>query len=226
MRTNKKKKMTKSESLEMTKTLVLNFNELEKVANYEKKTSKKPAIMVAIIGLFAIISGFLYSPVNNMLNKKSSSHQFRISKEKKYKKVVCTKTTIPAENKSTAKNTIIFKFKEDNLISYENTYLEKPNSMNMTETPKNIINTYNYIKPFLDYNIPGYDLKQSYTTSETNDKLVTSLTVKLNVDLKEVDITKLTDKHKSSSYLNVAYAYGDNSVNVKQKIMSQGYTCD
>ena len=226
MGTNKKKKMTKSEELEMTKTLVLNFNELERIANYEKKTSKKPAIMIAVIGLFAIMSGFLYSPVNNMLNKKSSSHQFRVSKEKKYKKIVCTKTTIPAENKSTAKNTIIFKFKEDNLISYENTYLEKPNSMNIAETPKNIINTYNYIKAFLDYNIPGYDLKQSYTTSKTNSKLVTSLTVKLNVDLKEVDVTKLTDKHKSNGYLNVAYAYGDNSINIKQKLMTEGYTCD
>ncbi|MBE6157461.1 MAG: hypothetical protein E7160_01550 [Firmicutes bacterium] len=226
MRTNKKKKMTKSESLEMTKTLVLNFNELERVANYEKKTSKKPAIVVALIGLFAIMSGLFYPTVDNMLNKKDESHQFRVSKEKKYKKVVCTKTLVPKENKSTAKNTLIFKFEKDSLISYENSYVETPNSMNMTETPRNIITIYDYMKPLTALTIPGYELKQDYTVSDTNSKLVTKLDLNLNVDLEQFDSTKLTDKHKSNAYLNVTYTYGDNSINIKQKLMSAGYTCD
>ena len=225
MGANKKRKLTKSESLELTKTLVLNFNELEQIANYEKKTSKKPAITVAIIGLFAIMSGLLYSPVNNLLSKKNNTHQYRVSKEIKYKKVVCTKTSQSLEN-TTVKNTIIFKLKKDSLISYENDYVEKINSTSIPQTPQGILNIYNYMTPLVNLNIPGYELKQTYTTSETNPQLVTSLNLKLNVDLEKLDITKLTEAHIANGYLNVIYNKGENSTNIKQKLMTEGYTCD
>ena len=63
------KHKNKSKDLELTKTLVLNFNEVEDIAKFEKKTSKKPAIIIAIIGLFAIFTGVVYPSVYSMVKK-------------------------------------------------------------------------------------------------------------------------------------------------------------
>ena len=44
---------------ELTRTQVLNLSDFEQVTKYEKSTSKRPAIFLAILGLFCIISGIL-----------------------------------------------------------------------------------------------------------------------------------------------------------------------
>ena len=45
---------------ELTRTQVLNLQELERVANYERKTSKRPAALFAFAGFLAITMGLLY----------------------------------------------------------------------------------------------------------------------------------------------------------------------
>ena len=54
---------------ELTKTQVLNLTTLENVAKYEKKVSKKPALILAVIGMLCIFSGFTYMGIENAMNK-------------------------------------------------------------------------------------------------------------------------------------------------------------
>ena len=62
---------SKEELEELTRTQVLNLQELEKAAKYEKRTSKKPAAVLAVIGVFSISLGLCYPSVNNMLSSRS-----------------------------------------------------------------------------------------------------------------------------------------------------------
>ena len=52
-----RRKKSNEELEELTRTQVLNLQELEKAAKYEKKTSKKPAAVLAILGVFSISLG-------------------------------------------------------------------------------------------------------------------------------------------------------------------------
>ena len=58
-----KRQQKKIEREELTKTQVLNLLELEKVAKYERQTSKKPALILGILGVLFLISGFVYNPL-------------------------------------------------------------------------------------------------------------------------------------------------------------------
>ena len=55
---------------ELMKTQVLNLQDVEEAARYEKATSKKPAILVAVIGFFAIFLGTSLPFVNSLMNQK------------------------------------------------------------------------------------------------------------------------------------------------------------
>ena len=55
---------------ELTRTQVLNLSDFEQVAKYEKSTSKRPAIFLAILGVICIISGFSYTPIMNIVIEK------------------------------------------------------------------------------------------------------------------------------------------------------------
>ena len=65
-----RRKKSNEELEELTRTQVLNLQELEKAAKYEKKTSKKPAAVLAILGVFSISLGLCYPSLNNMLSSR------------------------------------------------------------------------------------------------------------------------------------------------------------
>ena len=70
------KRLSKEEKLakeELTRTQVLNLTELEQVANYEKKISKKPALVLAILGIMCITIGLSYNSVLSAFIKSPQS---------------------------------------------------------------------------------------------------------------------------------------------------------
>ena len=54
-----RRKKSNEELEELTRTQVLNLQELEHAAKYEKKTSKKPAAVLAILGVFLFLSDYV-----------------------------------------------------------------------------------------------------------------------------------------------------------------------
>ena len=48
---------------ELTKTQVLNLQELERVAKFERKTSKRPAVLFAIAGILSLTLGLSYNNI-------------------------------------------------------------------------------------------------------------------------------------------------------------------
>ena len=219
-----KTKRSKQESLELTKTLVLNFNEVEKVAKYEKKTSKKPAFIVALIGIFAIMSGLIYPSIYSLTQKKDKSiASFRKAKPKIINKLICTKNSSNTDEKITSNENITLNFKKNKLTDYTKLLTTKTTSTNLTETPKTISNLDTSMNEIKTNTISGYKL---ITTKKVNKKIINEYNIKLIVNLKDFDGSKLTDKHKTSNFLNVTYKYKDNAIKVRDNLVKSGYTCN
>ena len=71
---------------ELTRTQVLNLQELERVAKFEKQTSKRPAVLFALAGVVAITMGIFYPnimmAVDNIDSKPKTA--YRVDLNKKY----------------------------------------------------------------------------------------------------------------------------------------------
>ena len=63
-----KQQMTQEE---LQRTQVLNLQEVEKVAKFEKRTSKKPALFVAFLGILSITFGTTFG-ITEMLSANKS----------------------------------------------------------------------------------------------------------------------------------------------------------
>lgn len=226
----RKNKRSKEESLELTKTLVLNFNEFERIANYEKKTSKKPAAVTALIGIFAIMLGLIYPSITGLTKKtvENSKPNFRKTAmvSNIASKVVCSRTSTNEVDKITDVYTMTFNFKDDKLISYDSLYNSVSIAPVLTETPVSMVNLYNYMLPLTMNNIDGYVLTHNVKMDQTNPNIANGYDIKLSVDLEKLDKTKLTEQYTSNGFLNVYYNYGDSSFDIKQGLTNNGYTCN
>ena len=79
---------------ELQKTQILNLKELEETIVFEKKTSKKPAIFVAILGILSIIAGTSVMTVQHLNAKKAQLQKNEIQKKVVKPQVLKTKLFI------------------------------------------------------------------------------------------------------------------------------------
>ena len=76
------RRKSKEELEELTRTQVLNLQELEKAAKFEKKTSRKPAYFLAILGVFSISLGLCYPSITNMLSSRGGEDREVVSEQR------------------------------------------------------------------------------------------------------------------------------------------------
>ncbi len=175
---------------DLAKTQVLNLSDVEKVANYEKTISKKPAMMVGTIGLFAIAIGLLYTPIYNMINTTVEEPQIRQRQEEKVvtpkediEKVVCTLKTENAPDGTDSSVVVNLSFKEKVLQGYVRTYNNAPNA-NHPEVQESVTKLMNDFKAFEQYEMAeGYKIK--------TDQIGNGFTVVTTIDFTKLDMTKL-----------------------------------
>ena len=65
---------SKMSAEKLAKTQVLNLNDVEQLATYEKSISKKPAIILGAIGLFAVSVGLIYPKINTLLGQEEKNN--------------------------------------------------------------------------------------------------------------------------------------------------------
>lgn len=224
------KHKNKSKDLELTKTLVLNFNEVEDIAKFEKKTSKKPAIIIAIIGLFAIFTGVIYPSVYSMVKKDNN-----ISSDSKLREntevvnisdgLTCMKTDTDSVNLLTNTTTYNFKFDKNGLSNYEKTLNIASTNPSLVETPKVMIDINNMVDPLIITPITGYTLYKSMKNDATNVNIVNNYTVKLVVDFTTFNSNSLSDQYNANDFFRVIYKKGDSFNNIKNSLSNMGYNC-
>ncbi len=213
---------------ELTRTQVLNLQELERVAKFERKTSKRPALLFAVAGILALTLGFSYNNImmalDNIEFTETSENTYRIDLDSQYdsatpvptKKVTCTFAQ-PAQADGTDKSTTyeLF-FSEQKLQTYVKTLAvaQTAGNANGALAVQNILTTYDQLS---QSQIKGYELVS------TPENLAAK--VSITIDLKELDRGQLTYAHAANQFTNVEYNLDADETTIKTQLQAAGYTC-
>lgn len=203
---------------ELQKTQILNFKELQNTIRFEKITSKKPAIIVAVIGIFLLLFGTTFQIASSL----SSDRKVEKRKVEKEKTIVetslsCVKTTLNNPDGTDITYNIDYYFENDKLTSAikEYKYTKTANSPNGEETIKN--NTTKYQS--LSTSTKGYKV----STNSTNPQ---ELTIIVQIDYKTLDLTVIPEKTQEDSITKVDYQRNVDSTKIKNNMINQGFTCE
>ena len=213
---------------ELTKTQVLNLQELERIAKFERKTSKRPAVLFAIAGILALTLGFSYNnimmAVDNIDFTEQSENTYRIDLDSQYdsatpvptKKVTCTLLQ-PTQPDGTDKSTTyeLF-FSEQKLQTYVKTLTVAPTigNPNGALAVQNILTTYQQLAAT---KVAGYEL-----TPETDNQ---STKISITIDLQDLDRGQLTYSHAANPFTNVEYNLDADETTIRTALQAAGYIC-
>lgn len=211
---------------ELTRTQVLNLSDFEQVTKYEKTTSKRPAIFLAILGIFCIVAGVSYNPIMNIVIEKITPPAPIISKR-----------VLDASLTKTLNDTMTCRFVGDgtafgvditmdvNLSFYDGKLTSYTKTMDYVVAlgkekvgQQNVDAYYPIFKQFELLTIPGYQT----TTVPLNNGFET----KVLIDLKTLNPTQLTTEHNNFLITMAEFAYGDTKDLAYQKASIYGYTCE
>lgn len=213
---------------ELTKTQVLNLQELERVARFERKTSKRPAVLFAIAGILSLTLGLSYNNIMMAVDSidftNPSENTYRIDLDSQYdsatpvptKKVTCVFTQ-PAQVDGTDKSTTyeLF-FSEQKLQTYVKTLAVAPTigNPNGALAVQNVLATY---QPLAASQIEGYEM-----LPETDNQ---SAKISITIDLKKLDRGQLTYSHAANYFTNVEYNLDADETTTVSALQAAGYIC-
>lgn len=225
---------SKMSAEELAKTQVLNLSDVEKLANYEKKVSRKPAIVLGVIGLLALSVGLLYPRVTSFLEKDKNeegiiynrvddkvgdtvddnsvtSNQIDLNSQ-----LICTKTTLAASDGTDTALTYNLSFVNDALQSYTKLALINPNSANPAGVAT-VEGLYNGFLNFSQVAVNGYYLQVT--------KNSTGIVVNVNIDLTKLDAMSFPESLKTHNVSNVEFSLNAPKDAVSSMLIAGGFNC-
>ena len=229
-----RRKKTKEELEELTRTQVLNLQELEKAANFEKKTSKKPAAILAIIGLLSISLGISYPGINTMLSDEPITEK-KVSVSEKREELNVTNNSVQESNELTCTASVAntdatvttvtynFQFQSTGMLGFYTKTMDIKASAPLTQTPVSIISLDTSLANLMQTPINGYLIEKNPVAS-TTPNVVDGYTAKLSVDMTVFNPATLTALHTSNSFANVEFSASETKDIIKPRVESLGYT--
>lgn len=205
---------------ELQRTQVLNFDTFKQVARYEKVSSKKPAIIVALLGVLAIVIGGTYPIVQSQMAKKDetkSTVQTRKNDDKlKASELICNQVLPQSVNGINQTMVIKYNFIDNKLTSFtkEFTFIISPDSIPATTALQGFISA---LPPYLVQK-DGY----SVAVKQIENGIVTTT----SVDYRTVDINSLPEINQNNAYFNVVYLADTNMESIKTDMTTNNYTCN
>ena len=234
-----RRRKSKEELEELTRTQVLNLKELEKAANFEKKTSQKPAAIFAILGAISISLGIFYPNITTMLSGREVENNPSVSEQRQEdapsdvgvnatevqaNSLSCSMSQVNPEDATLVTTTYTFQFQElGTLANYQKTSDIKV-SAPVAQTPSSIVTLDTSITNLMQTPIVGYTLEKVPTAS-TDPTIVDGYTAKLSVDFTTFNPATLTPLHASNTFANVEFVNTDTKDIIQQRLMALGYTC-
>jgi len=205
---------------ELQRTQVLNLQDVQEAVKYEKMTSKKPAIIIAILGIASILMGTTFGVVQNLQAKA----------EKEREKAVVRRETVPTEKTLSCSLTKLadydgtdytltrdFTFKDNKLTKEIKSFKLSPSEGN----PNGVTGVQNYLvalQPFL-VQMSGYELMVE------KDQNTGTATTTTTINYEILDITKVPEMHQSNFRFSVEYTNGSDQATIEQDLKTKGYTC-
>ena len=202
---------------ELQQTQVLNLQEVQKAIHYEKVTSKKPAILVAIIGIISLLLGGSLQ-IANILSPKPQNVQKRDTKQNvvvETQELSCIKTTLNNVDSTNNIYNIVYKFENEKLVEVTKEY--NISAIPGKEEGKKSIEKYTTEYESLLNDTPGYKINLTSTSN-------TMITIKVVIDYKKLDLTKLNEVQQTRSFTKVDYNKNTSYETIRSEAISQGFT--
>lgn len=218
----KKQNKTKEEIEELQRTQVLNLKDVEETVRFEKSISKKPAMIIAIIGAIFLTLGSTLQIAKTMKKSVEPKVEKRvISKEKQ--------TVAPV------------------ILECQNIQMNNPDGTNITYTINYTFNNYkltNFTKKYsiaaiegnqvglqtIQQYIVGYrdfmNPVNGYTISVTPNETQTVLTAVVSADLEKIDMTTFPEMQKNHISTSIDYQKDTAFLTIQSDMSSKGFTCE
>ena len=217
-----KKKQQKISTEELAKTQVLNLDDVQKLAKYEKLISKKPALIVALIGEFSIIVGASAQTVVSLSKANEPSPMpkvtNKVSTEKKesVENLICSQTTVNEGAEIIIKTTYDVEYRDNKMIKYTKTTDVTPTNAESVNALTSIQNGQVAFKAMEGFSTTGYKVVVSSKES--------GYQVLVTVDPKTVDVSKLAPEVQANQFVSANISKDNTKDQIKAAL--QGYNCN
>lgn len=216
-----KRKQKKLSTEELAKTQVLNLDDVQRLAKYEKLISKKPALIIALIGAFSIIVGASAQTVVSLSKADEPTPMPAINSKlttesnDKTDELVCTQTTVNEGAEISIKMTYSINYKNDKIDTYTKTLDVNPT----TDSVNSLTSIQNGMLAFKAYegsSIEGYKIVVSSKES--------GYQVLVTIDPNKLDASKLSPDITANQFINADISKDQTKDQIKALL--QGYTCN
>ncbi len=205
----------------LTKTQVLNLNDVEKSAK-DNKDNKKTVMIIAFVGVFAIVAGlisqFVFSGSDEEDNKPSKSNvaDKNDKKNQESNTLVCSLEQMGNADGTDTTTSLSFVFNERKLQNYSKTLAVNPTAGN-----ENGVLAIQYLftnyKQYETIPINGYTI--------ITEQRGTGIQSSVNIDLTVLDKNTLTDAHRQNGFTNVEFNLDEEKEMIKDNLVGLGYSC-
>ncbi len=220
----KKQNKTKEEIEELQRTQVLNLKDVEETVRFEKSISKKPAMIIAIIGaIFLALGSTLQIAKTMKKNVEPKVEKREISKEKEIQTVApvileCQNIQMNNPDGTNITYTINYTFNNYKLTNFTKKY-----SITAIEgNPVGLQTIQQYIVGYRDFMNPV----NGYTISVTPNETQTVLTAVVSADLEKIDMTTFPEMQKNHISTSIDYQKDTAFLTIQSDMSSKGFTCE
>lgn len=214
-----KQQMTQQE---LQETQVLNLKDVQEVARIEKLTSKKPAVIVAVIGILLLTIGTSFKVVES-LNSKNSKIEERKIQTNKNKEVLattelkCSKIVVNNPDGTDTMYDVSYSFKSNRLIGFTKVF--SINAIAGNQVAMQTMQGYAVgYQSFLNQ-LDGY----SITVTQSQD--LTQIISTVKADLLKLDLKKLPEIQQTHFSTKVDYVAGTEKEIIQNEMLAQGFIC-
>lgn len=211
---------------ELQKTLVLNLADFEETARIEKMTSKKPALIVALLGVFSIALGFSF-PLIQSFTARDKAEDTIVENRKEYEEeeeevltneevVVCNFDRM-IEDGTHVTSVANITFRDGAIVAFTRTTTINPIPGNGFG-PSSIQATNTVLQPLL-VQIPGYEVTVKPTVEG-------GTVIVADVDYDQLDFTMFPQKNQTHYSTSVDYASNTPIEQVIPDMGTRGFTCE
>ena len=220
----KKQSKTKEEIEELQRTQVLNLKDVEETVRFEKSISKKPAMIIAIIGAIFLTLGSTLQIAKTMKKSVEPKVEKReISKEKEIQTVApvileCQNIQLNNPDGTNITFTIDYTFNNYKLTNFTKKYsiaAIEGNQVGLQTIQQYIVGYRDFMNPV-----------NGYTISVTPNETQTVLTAAVSADLEKIDMTTFPEMQKNHISTSIDYQKDTAFLTIQSDMSSKGFTCE
>ena len=214
-----KRELTKEE---LQETQVLNLQEVKKAIRFEKITSKKPAIFVAVIGILLLLFGTSFQVLKTMKANSNVQKRTVTVPNKKgplsvTKILKATKTTMNNPDSTNIVYNVIYYFNEENLIKESRQY--NVSAVTGKEEGNKTIEKISKDYKTLLNNREGYKIEMNNPTPSVFES-------KIEIDYTKLDLTKVDNIQSTKEFTKLIYRLNKTYDEIRKDMLDKGFTVE